>query len=216
MHAGSDINAERVDNLFLITRGNIIPAVARLTHEQAAAFMVLGQSMESSAGDPTQAGTIKNEFFYDPFMAGDPSEHANLFYEILRAIRTSTATCLNTGFVGEGGSYRDIRLADTMGILNEVLRGELHEEWVFSPKTRPDGAAFVGPGRFDTRAARKAFQRGRLRCPAGGFGSSTDGVDRELRRLGSAGQGRVSGPPRAGGRVSRHRRVVADVGGIAA
>ena len=71
MHAANDINAKRIDNLFLITRGNIIPAVAKLTHEQAAAFMVLGQSMESSAGDPTQAGTIKNEFFYDPFIAGD-------------------------------------------------------------------------------------------------------------------------------------------------
>ena len=84
MHAANDINAKRIDNLFLITRGNIIPAVAKLTHEQAAAFMVLGQSMESSAGDPTLAGTIKNEFFYDPFIAGDRSEHANLFYEILQ------------------------------------------------------------------------------------------------------------------------------------
>ena len=85
MHTANDINARRIDNLFLITRGNIIPAVAKLTHEQAAAFMVLGQSMESSAGDPTQAGTIKNEFFYDPFLAGDRSEHANLFYDILQA-----------------------------------------------------------------------------------------------------------------------------------
>jgi phosphoenolpyruvate carboxykinase (ATP) len=79
MHASNSINADRIDNLFIITRGGIIPALARLTHEQAAAFMVLGQSMESSAGDPTQAGKIKNEFFYDPFMAGDRSEHANLF-----------------------------------------------------------------------------------------------------------------------------------------
>ena len=31
----------------------------------AAAFMVLGQSVESSAGDPTQAGKLKNEFFYE-------------------------------------------------------------------------------------------------------------------------------------------------------
>ena len=87
MHAANDINARRIDNLFLITRGNIIPAIAKLTHEQAAAFMVLGQSMESSAGDPTQAGTIKNEFFYDPFLAGDRAEHANLFYDILKSQR---------------------------------------------------------------------------------------------------------------------------------
>ncbi len=35
--------------------------------------MVLGQSQESSAGDPTQAGQLKNEFFYDPFISGDRS-----------------------------------------------------------------------------------------------------------------------------------------------
>jgi phosphoenolpyruvate carboxykinase (ATP) len=123
MHAGASINAKRIDNLFIITRGSIIPAVARLSHEQAAAFMVLGQSMESSAGDPTQAGKIKNEFFYDPFMAGDRSEHANLFYDIL--LENSHINCflLNTGWVGEGDHFHDIQLADTMGILDSYLRG---------------------------------------------------------------------------------------------
>ena len=45
--------------------------------------MVLGQAMESSAGDPTQAGKIRTEFFYDPFVAGDRAAHANRFYDIL-------------------------------------------------------------------------------------------------------------------------------------
>ena len=134
MHAANSINARRVDNLFLITRGDIIPAVAKLTHEQAAAFMVLGQSMESSAGDPTQAGTIKNEFFYDPFVAGDRAEHANLFYDLLKASGHISCYLLNTGWVGEGNSYKDIRLADTMGILDSLFRGGA-EEWQFSHKT---------------------------------------------------------------------------------
>lgn len=134
MHTANDINARRIDNLFIITRGNIIPAVAKLTHEQAAAFMVLGQSMESSAGDPTQAGTIKNEFFYDPFMAGDRAEHANLFYDILRSNAHINCYLLNTGYVGEGASFKDITLADTMGILDSLLRGGA-EEWHLSHKT---------------------------------------------------------------------------------
>ncbi len=128
MHAGNDINARRIDNLFLITRGNIIPAVAKLTHEQAAAFMVLGQSMESSAGDPTLAGTIKNEFFYDPFIAGDRSDHANLFYDILRSNAGINCYLLNTGGVGEGHFYKDITLGSTMGILDSLLRGA-SAEW---------------------------------------------------------------------------------------
>jgi phosphoenolpyruvate carboxykinase (ATP) len=135
MHAGDNINAERIDNLFIITRGSIIPAIAKLNHEQAAAFMVLGQSMESSAGDPTQAGKIKNVFFYDPFAAGNRADHANLFYDILKANEHINCYLLNTGWVGEGTAMRDIRLGDTMGILDSVLRGGL-EDWSLSEKTR--------------------------------------------------------------------------------
>jgi len=134
MHASNDINAERVDNLFIITRGSIIPAIAKLTHEQAAAFMVLGQSMESSAGDPTQAGMIKNEFFYDPFIAGNCTDHANLFYDILKENSHINCYLLNTGWVGEGEHFRDINLSDTMGILDSVLRGGL-EDWMISDGT---------------------------------------------------------------------------------
>ena len=133
-HAANDINARRVDNLFIITRGSIIPAIAKLSHEEAAAFMVLGQSMESSAGDPTQAGSIKNEFFYDPFLAGDRAEHANLFYDILKANPHIHCYLLNTGCVGEGAFFRDIRLADTMAIIDAVLRRSL-AEWVPSEAT---------------------------------------------------------------------------------
>jgi phosphoenolpyruvate carboxykinase (ATP) len=128
MHSSSDINVEKVDNLFLITRGSIIPAVCKLSAEQAAAFMILGQSMESSAGDPTRAGQLKNEFFYDPFIAGDKSAHANLFYEILKANPHIKCYLINTGGVGEGENYHDISLKDTMGILDSLVRGGL-EDW---------------------------------------------------------------------------------------
>ncbi len=134
MHAGEEINAPQIHNLFIITRGSIIPALAKLSHEQAAAFMVLGQSQESSAGDPTQAGKLKNEFFYDPFLAGDRSEHANLFYDILKSNGHIRCYLLNTGWVGEGEHFRDINLGDTMGILDSVLRGGL-EDWMPSEGT---------------------------------------------------------------------------------
>ena len=134
MHAGNQINAETIDNLFIITRGSIIPAIAKLTREQAVAFMVLGQSMESSAGDPTEAGKIKNVFFYDPFVAGNRAEHANLFYDILLANEHVNCYLLNTGHIGEGYAIHDISLGDTMGILDSVLRGGL-EDWLPSEKT---------------------------------------------------------------------------------
>jgi phosphoenolpyruvate carboxykinase (ATP) len=94
--------------------------------------MVLGQAMESSAGDPTQAGTIRSEFFYDPFVAGDLAQHANMFYEITKGLPHLNFYLLNTGGIGEGEHYLDIRLEFTIGILDSLLRGGL-EDWVDSP-----------------------------------------------------------------------------------
>lgn len=128
MHAHRAITAPEVNNLFIITRGPTVPAVAKLSPWQATAFMVLGQSMESSAGDPTQAGTIKNVFFYDPFLAGDRVEHAHLFHEILKWNPHIDCYLLNTGGVGEGEHHRKITLHDTLNILESILRGGL-EDW---------------------------------------------------------------------------------------
>ncbi|MBI4267381.1 MAG: phosphoenolpyruvate carboxykinase (ATP), partial [Chloroflexi bacterium] len=132
MHASPFIDVDRVDNLILITRGPLIPAISKLTQEQAVALMILGQAMESSAGDPTQAGTIRSEFFYDPFVAGDLAEHANLFYKIVKGFPHLNCYLINTGGVGEGERYMDIRLEFTIGILDSLLRGGL-EDWVDSP-----------------------------------------------------------------------------------
>ncbi len=132
MHASRHIDVERVDNLILLTRGPLIPAIAKLTQEQAVALMILGQAMESSAGDPTRAGRIRTEFFYDPFMAGNKAEHANIFYEIVRNLPHLQCYLINTGGIGEGERYRQIRLEHTLAILDSLLRGGL-EDWVDSP-----------------------------------------------------------------------------------
>jgi len=132
MHASRYIDVDRIDNLILITRGPLIPAISKLTREQAAALMVIGQAMESSAGDPTQAGQIRSEFFYDPFVAGNLAEHANVFYEIIKGIPHLDYYLINTGGIGEGEYYRDIRLEHTMAVLDSLLRGGL-EDWVDSP-----------------------------------------------------------------------------------
>jgi phosphoenolpyruvate carboxykinase (ATP) len=132
MHASPNIDVERIDNVILITRGSIIPAISKLDLEQATALMVLGQAMESSAGDPTQAGKIRTEFFYDPFIAGDRAQHANRFYDILSNLPHVNYYYINTGSVGEGYHFKDITVGHTMGILDSLLRGGL-EDWVDSP-----------------------------------------------------------------------------------
>lgn len=132
MHATPHIDVDRIDNLILLTRGPLIPAIAKLTQEQTVALMILGQAMESTAGNPTQAGTIRSEFFYDPFAAGDRAEHANRFYEILRGLPHMNYFLLNTGGVGEGTRYKVITVEHTMAILDSLLRGGL-EDWIDSP-----------------------------------------------------------------------------------
>ena len=133
MHASPYIDVDRIDNFILITREPVVPAIAKLTLAQATALMVLGQAMESSAGDPTRAGKMRSEFFYDPFMAGDKAEHANIFYEIMKNLPHVNYYVMNTGGVGEGMQhYKDITVGHTLSILDSLLRGGL-EDWVDSP-----------------------------------------------------------------------------------
>ncbi|MBT3363574.1 MAG: phosphoenolpyruvate carboxykinase [Chloroflexi bacterium] len=132
MHASPHIDIDKVDNLILITRAPIVPAISKMTLQQAAACMVLGQAMESSAGDPTKAGKIRNEFFYDPFVAGDRADHANQFYAILKGLPDINYYLINTGGVGEDANYKKIGVAETMGILEQLIRGDF-KEWIDSP-----------------------------------------------------------------------------------
>jgi phosphoenolpyruvate carboxykinase (ATP) len=133
MHTSAHIDLDRIDNLCLITRGPLIPAISKLTLEQAVALMIIGQAMESSAGDPTKIGEIRSEFFYDPFVAGDRANHANLFYQILKGLPHLSFYLLNTGGVGEGSRYKEITLEHTMHILDSLLRGGFEGIWVDSP-----------------------------------------------------------------------------------
>lgn len=132
MHASNRIDVPSINNIILITRGPIIPAISKLTHEQATALMILGQSMESSAGDPTLAGKIRNIFFYDPFVSGNRADHANLFYEILNSLPHINCYLMNTGGIGEGRHYKEINIEHTIGILDSLFRGGL-EDWIESP-----------------------------------------------------------------------------------
>lgn len=174
MHASPNIDVDRIDNFILITRGPLVPAISKLTLEQATALMVLGQAMESSAGDPTQAGKIRSEFFYDPFIAGNRAEHANIFYEILRGLPHVNYYLINTGFVGEGAYCKKITVGDTMGILDSLLREGL-EDWVDSPTGFKVPAAIrtvddmlVHPEKLYSRAEFKEKQKAlnRIRCEA--------------------------------------------------
>ncbi len=174
MHASPYIDVDKIDNLILVTRGSIIPAISKLTLEQAAFLMVVGQAMESSAGDPTQAGKIRSEFFYDPFVSGNRADHANRFYEIVKGIPGLNFYLINTGWIGTGEYVRDISVNHTLSILDSLLRGGL-EDWQDSPlglrvpkAIRFVDDIFVHPEKVFTHAAfeETAAELNRLRYEA--------------------------------------------------
>ena len=55
-----------------------------------------------------------------------------LFYEILKGQPQMQFYLMNTGGIGGGQQYVKIRLEDTLGILESLIRGGI-EEWVDSP-----------------------------------------------------------------------------------
>jgi len=132
LHASSHIDVPKIDNFFLVARNPLLPAVAKLNLEQATALMILGQSIETEAGDPTQAGKMRNVFFYDPFVVGKKASHANIFYEIFKNQPWLNFYLLNTGGIGEGEKFLDISVKATTKILDTILRQKV-KKWGKSP-----------------------------------------------------------------------------------
>ena len=124
------IDLDRVDLIFFITRREtVVPPVARLNTEQAAAFFMLGESIITSAADPTKAGLSVREVGTNPFIVGPKGEEGNIFYDILKRNPHIQCFLLNTG--GFGGKTID-RASDrfdapeTLDKLRRYLRGEKH------------------------------------------------------------------------------------------
>lgn len=87
---------------FITRRHTVVPLAARLTPEQAAATFMLGESIETSAGDPKRAGESIREVGTNPFIIGDRSYEGNWFYDFVKR-HEGRVWCyqLNTGGIGE-------------------------------------------------------------------------------------------------------------------
>ena len=107
-YVGSDINMPSLDQLdgmivaFITRRMTVLPLVSRLNPEQAAAAFMLGESVETSAGDPRRAGESVRVVGTNPFLIGSEAEQGNWFYDFVKN-NEDKVQCylLNTGGVGE-------------------------------------------------------------------------------------------------------------------
>jgi phosphoenolpyruvate carboxykinase (ATP) len=133
---GDGIDLEKANKIIFITRRNdVVPVCARLTSEQAAAYFMLGESIETSAGDPTKAGQAKREVGTNPFIVGPEAEEGNRVLQILRANPDMQAYILNTGSIGakagSPGEKITIRISTEImkQIAKEGIRWEKDPDW---------------------------------------------------------------------------------------
>ncbi len=121
--ASPGLRAKKVDYIILLTRNPLVNAISKLTPEQATMQFIYGESIESSGGDPEQAGKFKRVFFLDPFVAGDQLEHAMIFYEFLQKNPSVQCFLANTGTIGQ--DEQKVTLRQSLAAYNDLLRKQI-------------------------------------------------------------------------------------------
>ncbi len=122
---GDGIDLDKANKIVFITRRNdVVPVCARLTSEQAAAYFMLGESIETSAGDPTKAGQAKREVGTNPFIVGPEAEEGNRLLQILRENPDMQAYILNTGSIGAkaGSAGEKITIKISTEIMKQIAK----------------------------------------------------------------------------------------------
>ncbi len=118
------IDVDKVDFILFITRRHdIMPPVVRLSPEWAAAAFMLGESVETSAGDPDEAGKSVRVVGTNPFIVGSHSEEGNMFLSILRENPDIQCYILNTGNVGGMVRGQKIGVKDSTRIIEMIAKG---------------------------------------------------------------------------------------------
>ena len=121
--------------VWLTRRETIVPAMAKLNPALAAALFLLGESVITSAADPTRAGESVREAGFSPFIVGSVSAEANVLLEIFEALPQIEVVLANTGKVGatygEGAKPgAKIDVPDSAALFKALFRGNI--------TTRPD------------------------------------------------------------------------------
>jgi len=120
------IDIEGVDNVIFITRRyDIVPPIAKLPPEWAAVAFMLGESVETSAGDPELAGQSKRVVGTNPFIIGSEAEEGNIFYDIIKKNPGINCYILNTGRIGGERGGTKISIKDSVTIIEMIARDKI-------------------------------------------------------------------------------------------
>jgi len=147
------IDLEKVDCIVFITRHHdIMPPVVRLSPEWAAVAFMLGESIETSAGDPSEAGKALRVVGTNPFIVGSHAEEGNIFLSILRKNPDIQCFILNTGNVGGMVRGQKITVRDSIKIVEMIARDRIawqkDDFWGYEVPSEIPG---IELGRFDPK-----------------------------------------------------------------
>jgi phosphoenolpyruvate carboxykinase (ATP) len=111
--------------MFITRRNTVLPIASKLTPAQAAGAFMLGESVESTGGDPKKAGESVRVVGTNPFIIGSEAEEGNWFYDYLLT-NPGKVDCyqLNTGGVGE---LVEIAEDGSKKVIRKVTRVEINE-----------------------------------------------------------------------------------------
>jgi phosphoenolpyruvate carboxykinase (ATP) len=125
---------QSADFLLILNRNeNIIPAVAKLNAEQAAAYFMLGETQGTSAGGAEEAGKFLRVPGTNPFWPDDHDHQGNRFLELMGEHQLDVYL-MNTGRVGGSedvdGSQK-VRIKHSSAIVKGIAESSI--EWTQDP-----------------------------------------------------------------------------------
>ena len=117
-----------VDYLLILNRNeNIIPAVAKLSQEQAAAYFMLGETTGTSAGGVAEAGIFLRIPGTNPFFPLPHGLQGNRILELLASHPIETFL-LNTGRIGgkeDDDRSKKLRIPHTSACVKGIAEGSI-------------------------------------------------------------------------------------------
>jgi phosphoenolpyruvate carboxykinase (ATP) len=125
---------ESVDHLLILNRNeNIIPAVARLSREQAALYFMLGETQGTSAGGRDEEGKFLRVPGTNPFFPLRHEQQGNRFLDLMDSCHFAVYL-LNTGRVGGPDAderSKKVTIPYSSAVVKAIAEGTI--EWEVDP-----------------------------------------------------------------------------------
>ena len=132
---GDVVNIPQVDFILILNRNeNIIPAVAKLTSTQAAAYFMLGETKGTAAGGAEEAGKALRVPGTNPFFPLLHAQQGTRFLELMKKLNRCEVYLMNTGAVGGPvgtPNSKKVKIKHSSAVVKAVAEGTI--KWVTDP-----------------------------------------------------------------------------------